>query len=119
MITVDLDNPTRFEVVKSWEEVKAFSDGFAEGRISSSGEGVHIRDRQVLPAEVPINERARRVCGDDPTRIEGDKQNRMDRNQVLYSKKGDSEAGEWTDSLEQLIQWYEASNGPLPGVDHE
>lgn len=108
MITVDLDEPTRLEIVMSWTRVDMYDpEGTTEGRVSSNGRGVHIRSRHVLPAVVPINERKRRLCLDDPKRIDGDKSGSLSRPQVLWDKKGNQHAGGWNKHIDGLVTEYQ------------
>lgn len=107
-VTVDLDKPTRLDIVSAWYNVKSIDpDGNVQGRISSSGEGVHIRSRPVAPFPVPINETERRVCGDDPKRVDIDKENTIESNQVLWDTKYGKEAGEWTTDVNHLVKEYQ------------
>lgn len=103
-VSVDLDSPSLQQIEESWHRVALF--GRPKGRVSSGGKGVHIVNRLVLPEYVHVNEHIRRFCGDDSFRIKGDKIDVLHANQVLYDSKNVLKAGEWTDSLAQLIAEY-------------
>lgn len=106
-VTVDLDDPTRMEIVKAWHNVADATGTDPQGRLSSSRTGVHIRSHEVLPGHVPIAETIRRMCGDDVKRIEGDIDDALCHNQVLFDGKGGRDAGRWVDDLDALIGQYE------------
>lgn len=116
MITIDLDWPTKLEIVTAWNRVsRTLPQGSTpQGRVSSGMHGVHIRSHAVLPADVPVNETMRRQCGDDPTRIEGDIRNRLAHNQVFYDKKGNNQAGKWLGDLDELIAEYKRNCEQTP-----
>jgi len=114
-VTADLDWPTRMRITKTWHRIaNADPDGDLSGRVSASGHGVHIRSRDVLPADVPVAERERRVCCDDPKRIRGDVQDTLCHNQVFFDRKGDAEAGRWVERLDTLLSEYKRSVNLLP-----
>lgn len=103
-VSVDLDEPSIMQIAESWERVSLF--GTPMGRVSSGGYGVHIVNRETLPETVHVNEHIRRYCGDDEGRIQGDKKDTQNNNQVLYDSKSVLQAGSWTDSLGELIAEY-------------
>jgi hypothetical protein len=107
-ITIDLDWPTKLEIRQAWHRAERL--GYApEGRVSSSGHGVHIRSSNPPSAPIGINESERRYCKDDPARIAGDTENRLPNNQVLWDEKDGKKSGPWADSLHKLIARYERS----------
>jgi len=103
-ITVDLDEPTHDKIVKAWGRVALF--GPVVGRVSKSGNGVHIKSKQTVPQDVPPAPLARWWCLDDEKRIEEDKKNTVDSNQVLWDDTNGLQAGEWQDSLSDLLGDY-------------
>jgi hypothetical protein len=117
-VTVDLDWPSRLEIIKSWHRVADMSDAGVEGRVSSSGTGVHIRTAETPVYPTPIAERKRRHAGDDPTRIDGDVSNTLQSNQVLYDCKGESEAREWVGDMEELLDRYVVAV-PITPTEHK
>lgn len=112
-ITVDLDNPSRFEIVRSWYRISDRSEK-VKGRVSSSGEGIHlIGEGAEVQSELALKERM--VCLDDPSRIEMDQKRPWRPSQVLFDSKtigGDQEltAGDWVESLEKLLGEYNRNN---------
>lgn len=113
-LTVDLDWPEKLQIVKSWHYLERHGDGPVQGRISSGGHGVHLQAGETLEYPVEVNERHRRMAGDDPTRIRGDKENVLQENQVLYTHKGDREVGLWHYSLRGLLAAYDRSANRTP-----
>lgn len=105
-VTVDLDDPTIWEINAAWNRVGMIAREGPFGRVSSSGNGVHIRTHDTLPEHVPVNAHLREWCGDDPVRIKGDIRNAIEQNQVLYDRKGAVEAGEWYTDVGELIMEY-------------
>lgn len=108
-VTVDLDYPTRVEILTAWHRVERVGDGRTRGRVSASGAGVHIQGQEILPENVPVNEKARRQCLDDSKRIDADLRQGLANNQVCFHRKGDKVAGEWLHTAEELIHEYTSS----------
>jgi len=112
-ITIDLDWPSKLYISMCWHRVEGMGYN-PEGRVSSSGHGVHIRSSETPAYPIEINESERRYCGDDPKRIAGDIDDDLNSNQVLWDEKNGSEAGPWTDSLDELIARYTISVNMTP-----
>jgi len=107
-ITVDLDWPSKLSIRRTWYRVETL--GYEpQGRVSASGHGVHIKSKARPTIPIEINEKERRYAVDDKNRIKGDKENELSSNQVLWDKKGDKEAGPWTDDLDVLVGRYQRS----------
>lgn len=98
-VTIDLDYPTRLEIVTAWKRLESFGD--VEGRLSKSGNGVHLRTTDVPIYPVPIRERQRRIALDDRNRIEADNRSDLNHNQVLWDSPY-----EWTKSVDRLASQY-------------
>lgn len=105
-IVVDLDYPSVPEVVYAWTRIQRHGDGVPHGRVSSSGEGVHIKVHGYFGDDV--NELRRRL-GTDELAVLYDERGGPDPKQVAFSGKGDKKAGEWTNELNELLaqlkQW--------------
>jgi len=103
-VTIDLDDPAEIEILKSWNRLTNYGDGRVYGRISSSGEGIHLKVHGEDPENVEL---ARMIAGDDPKRLRFDRDSRLKPKQILFSSKpnGDT-AGEWTTDKERLIGRY-------------
>lgn len=108
IVTVDLDRPTVFQVVRSWHTLESFG-GTVRGRVSSSGEGVHLRADGCRTRG--IAERERRIAGDDAKRIDLDIERDYRPSQVLFDSKGGKKAGSWVDDMESLLTEYQQSTG--------
>lgn len=105
-ITLDLDDPTVFEVVRSWHRLDSFGRTEVEGRVSSSGNGVHLK---VHGSRRPTDkiDTIRRTLGDDGKRVDIDRDpSEQSPRQVLFGSKPSAgqSAGEWTDDLRQLLR---------------
>jgi len=107
-VTTDLDDPTRFDIVQSWHRLENISERI-EGRISSSGNGIHMRGFGV-ETDDGLAERYRRICGDDPFRIYLDKKMYWRPSQVLYDEKDGKRSGSWVDTLTELLARYQIEN---------
>jgi hypothetical protein len=83
------------------------------GRVSQSGHGVHLRDREVFPGDVPLNEYHRRMAGDDLKRIRGDEREDLHGRQILWSS-----GHVWHESVDELIREYEQTCNLTP-AQHE
>jgi hypothetical protein len=103
-VTVDLDEPTHDKIAKAWARVSCF--GPVVGRISKSGNGVHIKSKRTVPQDVPPTPLVRWWCLDDEKRIAEDMKNTVDANQVLWDETDGRKAGEWMDSLSELLAEY-------------
>jgi len=103
-VTVDLDEPTHDKIAKAWARVSCFGDPV--GRISKSGNGVHIKSQRTVPQDVPPMPLARWWALDDEKRIAEDMKNTVDSNQVLWDETDGQEAGEWVDDIKVLLADY-------------
>lgn len=102
--TIDLDDPTPADVIESWLKLSQYGEGRVYGRISSSGEGVHLKVHNCSPRESLA---ARLECGDDLRRLEFDTTTDLKPKQILFSSKPASDgAGEWTTDLTAVIDAY-------------
>lgn len=79
-----------------------------EGRISSSGEGVHIRATYHTPLTDRQSLNIRRALGDDHQRIHYDETRPEAKpSQILFDRKnGKAAAGQWTRDHEHLQRMY-------------
>lgn len=102
--TVDLDDPSELDVQQAWNRLAEYGDGRVLGRVSSSGEGVHLKVHGVEPDRV---DEARRRCGDDAKRRDFDANTALKPKQILFSEKPDREgASEWTDDIDRVLSEY-------------
>ena len=107
-VTADLDDARPFDVVRA---VSVFRDAGLydiEARVSSSGEGFHVRAWG--PAEMSDRavERLRRTAGDHAARIDWDATHATKPTQILFSRKPGGEAGPWRsdpwDAVDDLLR---------------
>ena len=111
-VTVDLDDPTHDKIATAWARLSAF--GSVHGRVSKSGTGVHLKSGETVPQDVPTHAHARWYCLDDEKRIEADKRNSIDSNQVLWDMTDGQSAGEWQSTLAGLLARYHVCPERLP-----
>jgi hypothetical protein len=101
--TIDLDDPTDMQIIKSWNELESHGDGTVYGRVSSSGTGVHLKVHGCDPETV---KRLRQICGDDERRRHIDGETELKPKQILFSSKPNGEAGEWTTDIDRVLAEY-------------
>lgn len=106
-VTIDLDRPSRLQITSTWYNLRYSRPMSLEGRISSSGEGVHIRATYHTPLTDRQSLNIRRALGDDHQRIHYD-ETRPDAkpSQILFDKKNGKTAGQWTADHEHLQRMY-------------
>ena len=106
-ITIDLDKPSRADILRVWYNLRLTKPRILKGRISSGGEGVHIA--AMLPHAISEYDmlEARRALGDDPQRIYFDETRPESKpSQILFDTKRGKNAGEWTEDVEHLQRMY-------------
>jgi len=102
--TVDLDDPSELDIIRSWEIMSDYGDGHVHGRVSSSGRGVHLKVHGCSNREVAY---IRGVCGDDVKRQQYDAETTLKPPQILFSSKPDGgHAGEWSTDREHVLANY-------------
>lgn len=101
--TVDLDDPSEFDVLRVWNRLGRYGDGHVFGRVSSSGEGVHLK---VHGCDADLVPQIRRECCDDAVRRQFDSETALKPKQILFASKPTGEAGEWTDDVEDVLADY-------------
>jgi len=101
--TIDLDDPRPIDILKAWHRLADHGDGHVHGRVSSSGEGVHLK---VHGCDEETVARLRRLCGDDRKRREFDAATDLKPKQILFASKPTGTAGEWTDDLDRVLAEY-------------
>lgn len=107
-VSVDLDEPSIFEVVQSWTRLQELG-GDVKGRVSSSGSGIHlVGDGIDVNSEKAVEERL--YCGDDKYRVHLDVVRDYRPPQTLFDVKQGKRAGEWTRNLDHLIGEYRRCN---------
>lgn len=111
-VTVDLDQPTHDKIALAWGRVSAF--GPTIGRVSKSGNGVHLKSKKTVPQDVPPRPLIRWYCLDDEKRIKEDMKNSINANQVLWDNTNGHKPGAWTTSLEKLLSLYRIEKEKLP-----
>jgi hypothetical protein len=103
-LTIDLDKPLKLEIVTAWKSLEKY--GQPEGRVSSSGTGVHLKVHGVDMTHdetIPI----RLAMGDDKFRAKHDTESKAKPRQMTFTRKGGNVAGEWQNSLERVLQQYD------------
>lgn len=106
-ITIDLDRPARVRILQAWYNLSRIGPATIQGRISSSGEGVHIAARLHEPITYEAMMEIRRELGDDPRRIYFDEvRPEAKPSQILFDIKRGRAAGEWTTDIEHLQRMY-------------
>lgn len=103
-ITVDLDDPSTFEIIKAWNRLERWGDGDVHGRVSASGTGVHLKVHG-FRGDVTDTLKPRAIVGDDPDRIYYDSAWEAKPKQILFASKPErgDHAGEWRDNREELL----------------
>jgi hypothetical protein len=95
-VTCDLDDADPLEVVRAMAGLEAAGAHDVEARVSASGDGAHVRAwfdaEDVDAADV---ETLRLAHGDHPRRTYMDREHSHKPQQVLFTSKGDAEAGPW------------------------
>lgn len=107
--TIDLDHPGIHTLTQAWELLAGHGDGDVYGRVSSSGQGVHLK---VHGCTAEKAERLRIACRDDIRRIKFDEQTSMKPKQILFDCKNGKQAGKWLPDLEKVIEAYSQSAPP-------
>lgn len=95
-VTVDLDDADPFDAVRAWSELERAGCVDIEARVSSGGEGFHVRgfvDADLLDAADV--EALRYRAGDHPRRTYMDRTHVLKPTNVVFTRKGDREAGPW------------------------
>lgn len=116
MISIDLDEPTVMRVVSSWHSLDKL--GEVQGRVSSSGNGVHLKCFNHGLSEDKITV-VRHRLGDDKRRIALDQNSEIKPDQIAFTDKLDletgkwGEAGPWHEDMEMLITDYRFRSGAV------
>lgn len=106
-VTIDLDRPSRLQITAVWYNLLYSRPMSLEGRLSSSGEGVHIRATYHKPLTDRQSLNVRRALGDDHQRIHYDETRPEAKpSQILFDTKNGKTAGQWTADLEHLQRMY-------------
>ncbi len=107
-ISIDLDSPTGIMVFRAWYGLQRCGY-LVSGRISASGNGIHLMG--IMPQFGDIRETydIRRFLGDDPKRVYFDESAPPGKPQaILFDEKKGKYASEWIDDILQLIDSYGA-----------
>ena len=106
-ITIDLDNPTGIRILSTWFNMQSI--GMIAGRISASGNGVHIRctpDNPVSYADMLL---IRQQHADDAQRIYFDTTAPESKPlMILFCEKRGKVSDEWLSDPIRLIDRYGA-----------
>lgn len=95
-VTVDLDEAEPLDATRAFFGLRRAGAHEVEVRVSSSGEGFHVRawfdadDVTALDVET-----LRLSAGDHPRRTFMDRDHQLKPQQVLFTRKGDGDAGPW------------------------
>lgn len=108
VVTVDLDDADKLDLLRAWHTLDDAGAYDIEARTSSSGEGFHVRgwidddDADELDIET-----IRLAAGDHPRRTFMDRDHTHKPSQVVFTRKGDAEAGPWHsdpwDAADELV----------------
>lgn len=96
VVTVDLDDATPLDLYRSWSMLADAGAYDLEARVSSSGEGFHVRgwvDAEAVDAEGV--EQLRYVAGDHPRRTYMDRTHVLKPSNVTFTRKPGGDAGPW------------------------
>lgn len=105
--TIDLDNPTGLRVLMVWHNLQKL--GAIEGRISASGNGVHIRCKTNRPLTLSEVLLIRQQHADDVQRIHYDTTAPESKPlMILFDKKRGMSADDWLTDPIRLIDRYGA-----------
>jgi hypothetical protein len=115
-VTLDVDDATRFDVLRAYYGLRAAGCDDVEVRVSAGGSGVHVRgwvSDDVDPAGV---EAMRLTHGDHARRTFMDRAHALKPQQVCFSRKPDGDAGEWYRDPEPAIRELvkRSERGPWP-----
>lgn len=104
-VTVDLDEATPLDLWRSWRELDLAGCYEIRARVSSGGEGFHLRafidaDR----ADESDVEQIRLIAGDHPRRAAMDRRHAAKPPQVLFSSKPGGEASQWYRRPENAVR---------------
>ena len=98
-VTVDLDDCTRFDLIQSWRRLAECGVYDLRARVSSGGEGAHLRGFiDAEDADEQDVETIRYFAGDHGRRVEMDRTHAHKPPQVLFDSKPGGEAGAWHDN---------------------
>ena len=114
-VTIDLDTPTRLQILQTWNRLEGI--GTPQGRVSSSGNGVHIRVEDApedMHASGPKGLLFRLFAGDDKSRVYVDGMVRRDPPNVAFDHKPQGDAGRWVRNVEELISELVAERTEIP-----
>jgi hypothetical protein len=103
-ITVDIDGATVYKIRHGWMVLSLVCEN-VRGRVSASGNGVHLLGDASPEYYITYNEALiiREAAGDDSARLEIDKLYDGKPRQILFSSKGGLSAGEWVFNLSKLL----------------
>lgn len=101
-VTIDLDMADPLDIYKAWFNLLDLGADSIKGRVSSGGNGVHLK-AYGFGTEWP-HYKIREMIGDDPMRIEKDRQKPWRPKGVLFDSKGDNQAGGWVDDPFSLVE---------------
>jgi len=103
-VTLDLDDARPLDLVRAVYGLRDAGAHEVEARVSASGEGAHVRAwfdaDEVDEARV---ERLRLAHGDHVRRTDMDREHHIKPGQVLFTYKGDAEAGPWRHDLDRVV----------------
>lgn len=100
-VTADIDDATPFGIVRAWRVFA--SEGVREirGRVSSGGEGVHIRG--VVDADAAAVEEIRYAAGDDARRTYMDRTHVLKPTNITFTRKPGGEASPWRADVWRVV----------------
>lgn len=103
-MTLDLDDAVPLDVVQAYYSMEYLGALETEARVSSSGEGIHVR--AWFPADMSDEavETLRRSFGDHVRRIELDETHHLKPKQMLFTKKPNGgEASPWRTEPSRVV----------------
>jgi len=92
-VSIDLDDADQLDIIKAWRALDESGVDGIEGRVSSGGEGAHIRGW--IDADAETVETIRYMAGDHARRTYMDRTHVLKPTNILFTHKGDQSAGEW------------------------
>lgn len=115
-VTLDVDDATRFDVLRAFHGLRAAGCDDVEVRVSSGGSGVHVRGWVSDDVDPEVVEVMRLTHGDHARRTYMDRAHALKPQQVCFSRKPDGDAGEWYRDPEPAIRELvkRSERGPWP-----
>jgi len=92
-VTVDLDDADPLDVVRAWSVLESAGAVELAARVSSGGEGFHVR--AFVETTAAGEDRLRREAGDHPRRTDMDQRHALKPTNITFTSKPGGEASPW------------------------